>query len=143
MSATAPAPVPVVVIGAGGMGRAWIATVLGNQAAQLVGVADVLAGAADRAVAEVVPEEHHAGILTGTDALEVARRSGAEAVIDVTIPAAHHAVTADSLHMRLPGAGGEAVRGDPRRGGLARRALRGHREAVHGLPVPAQQPPPA
>lgn len=102
MSATAPAPVPVVVIGAGGMGRAWIATVLGNQAAQLVGVADVLAGAADRAVAEVVPEEHHAGILTGTDALEVARRSGAEAVIDVTIPAAHHAVTADSLHAGYP-----------------------------------------
>ena len=100
MSATA--PVPVVVIGAGGMGRAWIATVLGNRAARLVGVADVLDGAADRAVAEVVPEEHRAGILTGTDALEVAEHSGAEAVIDVTIPAAHHAVTADALHAGYP-----------------------------------------
>lgn len=102
MSATAPAPVPVVVIGAGGMGRAWIATVLGNQAARLVGVADVLAGAAERAVAEVVPEEHRAEIITGTDALEVARRSGAEAVIDVTVPAAHHTVTADALHAGFP-----------------------------------------
>lgn len=102
MSAPAPAPVPVVVIGAGGMGRAWIATVLGNRAARLVGVADVLDGAAERAVAEVVPDGERAGIVTGTDALEVARRSGAEAVIDVTIPAAHHAVTADALHAGYP-----------------------------------------
>jgi len=99
---SAPAPVPVVVIGAGGMGRAWIGTVLGNQAARLVGVADVLDGAAERAVAETVPEGRRAGIVTGTDALEVARRSGAEAVIDVTIPAAHHAVTADALHAGYP-----------------------------------------
>lgn len=100
--AAAPAPVPVVVIGAGGMGRAWIGTVLRSDAARLVGVADVLEGAAERAVSEVVPEEQRAGIATGTDALEVARRSGAEAVIDVTIPAAHHAVTADSLHAGYP-----------------------------------------
>jgi len=107
MSATAPVPdrapaVPVVVVGAGGMGRAWISTVLGNDAARLVGVADVLAGAAERAVTEIVPEARRVGIATGTDALEVARRSGAEAVIDVTIPAAHHAVTADALHAGYP-----------------------------------------
>lgn len=101
-AATAPAPVPVVVIGAGGMGRAWISTVLRSDAARLVGVADLLEGAAERAVSEVVPEEQQAGIVTGTDALEVARRSGAEAVIDVTIPAAHHAVTADALHAGFP-----------------------------------------
>ncbi|MGP9582130.1 MULTISPECIES: Gfo/Idh/MocA family protein [unclassified Brachybacterium] len=101
-AATAPTPVPVVVIGAGGMGRAWISTVLRSDAARLVGVADLLEGAAERAVSEVVPEEQQAGIVTGTDALEVARRSGAEAVIDVTIPAAHHAVTADALHAGFP-----------------------------------------
>ena len=100
--AAAPALVPVVVIGAGGMGRAWIGTVLRSDAARLVGVADVLEGAAERAVAEVVPEEQRAAIVTGTDALDVARRSGAEAVIDVTIPAAHHAVTADALHAGYP-----------------------------------------
>lgn len=102
MSGAAPAPVPVVVVGAGGMGRAWIGTVLGNEAAQLVGVVDVLDGAAERAVREVVPEERRAGIHTGTDALEVARRSGAEAVIDVTIPAAHHMITAEALHAGYP-----------------------------------------
>lgn len=100
--ATPSPPVPVVVIGAGGMGRAWIATVLGNGAARLVGVADVLDGAAEAAVAEVVPEKLRDGVVTGTDALEVARRAGAEAVIDVTVPAAHHAVTADALHAGLP-----------------------------------------
>jgi len=102
MTAATSGPVPVVVVGAGGMGRAWIGTVLGNEAAQLVGVADVIEGAAQKAVAEVVPEERRAGIVTGTDALEVARRSGAEAVIDVTIPAAHHPVTADALHAGYP-----------------------------------------
>lgn len=102
MTASPSAPVPVVVIGAGGMGRAWISTVLRNDAARLVGVADVLDGAAERAIAEVVPEELRPWIAAGTDALEVAQRSGAEAVIDVTIPAAHHPVTADALHAGLP-----------------------------------------
>ena len=77
------APVPVVVVGAGGMGRAWIGTVLGNDAARLVGVADLLDGAAERAVAETVPESERAGIATGTDMLEVARRAGAEAIIEI------------------------------------------------------------
>lgn len=95
-------PVPVVVVGAGGMGRAWIGTVLGNDAATLVGVADLLEGAAERAVAECVPEEQRGAIATGTDALEVARRAGAEAIIDVTVPVAHHPVTADALHAGFP-----------------------------------------
>lgn len=95
------APVPVLVVGAGGMGRAWIGTVLANDAARLVGVVDVVEGAAERAVQDLVPEAARSGIATGTDLLEVAERSGAEAVIDVTIPAAHHQVTADALHAGL------------------------------------------
>lgn len=94
--------VPVVVVGAGGMGRAWIRTVLDSEAARLVGVVDVIDGAAERAVQEVVPEAGRAGIEVGTELLEVAARSGAEAVIDVTIPAAHHQVTADALHAGYP-----------------------------------------
>src|SRR5690625_6989679 len=53
-----PEPVRVVVVGAGGMGRAWIRTVLGFPHAHLVGVADVLDGAAARAVEEERSEEH-------------------------------------------------------------------------------------
>lgn len=99
---TGPDLVPVVVVGAGGMGRAWISTVLASDAAHLVGVVDVIDGAAQSAVADIVPEAQRADVATGTDAVEVARRSGAEAVIDVTIPAAHHAVTADALHAGFP-----------------------------------------
>src|SRR5699024_8981281 len=102
MNAAAPDPVPVVVIGAGGMGRTWISTVLGNPAAHLVGVADVAGGAAERAVAELVPPDLRGHVVTGTDGIEVARRAGAEAVIDVTIHAAHHAVTAAALHAGYP-----------------------------------------
>lgn len=98
----APEPVKVVVVGAGGMGTTWIRTVLGSQGAQLVGVADVLDGAAARAIDEVVPEHQRESVTAGTDAVTVAQRSGAEAIIDVTIPAAHHAVTADALHAGLP-----------------------------------------
>jgi predicted dehydrogenase len=84
------------------MGRAWIRTVLASEAARLVGVVDVLEGAAERAVAEVVPAAERSAVATGTALLEVAARSGAEAVIDVTIPAAHHQVTAEALHAGLP-----------------------------------------
>ena len=100
--AASPGPVKVVVVGAGGMGRAWISTVLGFPHAHLVGVADVIDGAAARAVEDVVPEERRGAVATGTDAVTVAQQAGAEAIIDVTIPAAHHAVTSDALHAGLP-----------------------------------------
>lgn len=96
------APLPVVVVGAGGMGRAWIGTVLRSEAVRLVGVVDVVPGTAERAVAEVVPEQRRAEVVAGTDLLQVAAASGARAVVDVTIPAAHHPVTADALHAGLP-----------------------------------------
>ncbi|PWH07172.1 oxidoreductase [Brachybacterium endophyticum] len=93
---------PVVVVGAGGMGRAWIATVLRSRSARLVGVVDVVDGAAASALADLVPEESQADVRTGTDMLQVARAAGAAAIIDVTIPEAHHPVTADALHAGLP-----------------------------------------
>ena len=71
--------VPVLVVGAGGMGRAWIRTILASDAARLVGVVDVVDGAARRAVQETVPEARRSGIATGTEMLEVAARCGAEA----------------------------------------------------------------
>lgn len=101
MSAAA-LPVAVLVVGAGGMGRAWMSTVLASDEARLVGVVDVVPGAAEAAVAEIVPDAQRQEVATGSDLLEVAARSGAEAVIDVTIPAAHHQVTADALHAGYP-----------------------------------------
>ena len=94
--------VPVVVVGAGGMGKTWIRTVLDSDAAVLVGIVDVMDGAAERAVSELVPEHQRSAVVTGTDSVTVARQAAAEAVIDVTIPAAHHKVTADALHAGYP-----------------------------------------
>ena len=103
MSAPSHSPVPVVVVGAGGMGRAWMHVVLDSPHARLVGVADVVPGAADRAVAELIEDPaRREAIATGTDGTEVAPRAGAEAAVDVTIPAAHHPVTASALAAGLP-----------------------------------------
>ena len=41
-------------------------------------------------------------MLTGTDAVDVARRNGARAVVDVTVPGAHHPVTTAALFAGLP-----------------------------------------
>lgn len=95
--------VPVVVVGAGGMGRAWMGVVLASAEARLVGVADVVPGAAEAAVTALVEDEgRRAGIAVGTDGVGVARAAGAEAIIDVTIPEAHHPVTAAALGAGLP-----------------------------------------
>ncbi|MGY5764165.1 Gfo/Idh/MocA family protein [Brachybacterium sp. DNPG3] len=95
------APVRIVVVGAGAMGRAWIGTVLRSRGASLVGVVDMIEESARRAVEDLVPADERDGVAVGTDLLDVAARSGAEAVVDVTIPAAHHQVTADALHAGL------------------------------------------
>ncbi|MEE1618666.1 Gfo/Idh/MocA family protein [Brachybacterium sp. J153] len=94
--------VPVVVVGAGGMGRAWIRTVLDSDAARLVGVADVVPGAAERAVQDMIEDPSaRERIAVGTDGTEIALATVAEAVIDVTVPEAHHTVTAAALQAGL------------------------------------------
>ncbi|MFC0674629.1 Gfo/Idh/MocA family protein [Brachybacterium hainanense] len=95
-------PLPVLVVGAGGMGRAWIGTVLRSDAAVLAGVVDVVPGAAQRAIDDVVPESGRPGVAAGTDLLALIATTGARAVIDVTVPAAHHPVTAAALEAGLP-----------------------------------------
>ncbi|MGP9537262.1 Gfo/Idh/MocA family protein [Brachybacterium sp. AOP43-C2-M15] len=124
--APASPPVPVVVVGAGGMGRSWMHVVLDSDCARLVGVADVLPGAAERALAEAVEDpRRRGGIVVGTEGTDVALASGAEAIIDVTIPEAHHAVTAAAL-----GAGLAVLGEKPCAATLAEAvSLAGHAEA--------------
>src|SRR5690625_7029817 len=83
------------------MGRAWIRTVLGFPHAHLVGVADVLDGAAARAVEEEVPEARREAVATGIDAVTVAQQAGAEAIIDVTIPADRKSTRLNSSHVAI------------------------------------------
>ena len=89
---TADGPLRLVVIGAGGMGRAWLETISRSSEAVLAGVADL-----DLAAAQAAADAYGPSVVTGTDAVEVARRSGAHAVVDVTVPEAHHAVTTAAL----------------------------------------------
>lgn len=75
------------------MGRAWASVIRADGGADLVGVVDLDLDAA-RAVAGDAAE-------AGTDVVEVARRTGASAVVDVTIPAAHHPITTAALFAGL------------------------------------------
>lgn len=79
----------LVLVGAGGMGRAWAQVIRDNPHAALVGVVDI----DEQAARDVAGND----AVAGTDVLEVARASGATAVVDVTIPAAHHPITTAAL----------------------------------------------
>jgi predicted dehydrogenase len=96
--ATAEEPLRVVLVGAGSMGRVWLATVIASPAVELVGIADLDLGAArSAAVGAGRPD-----LPVGSDAVALARETGAQALINVTIPEAHHPVTTSALFAGLP-----------------------------------------
>ncbi|WP_432496841.1 Gfo/Idh/MocA family protein [Kineococcus gypseus] len=102
------APLRVVLVGAGGMGRAWLRTVLDDPDVELAGVVDLdLDVAAAAAAAAGVPD-----VPLGRDAVELARATGAEAVVNVTVPRAHHPVTTAALFAGLPVLGEKPVAED-------------------------------
>lgn len=90
-------PLPVVCVGAGSMGRAWLTAVHADPAVRLAGVVDLDVPAARAAVAEL-----GADVPVGPDTVELAAATGARAVVDVTVPAAHHPVTTAALRAGLP-----------------------------------------
>lgn len=98
-------PLRVVVVGAGGMGRAWLNTVEQSPQVKLAGIVDLDLDAARAAAAAIGRPDLPVG--TGTTAL--AADVGARAVINVTVPAAHHPVTAEALAAGLPVLGEKPV----------------------------------
>jgi predicted dehydrogenase len=89
-------PLRVVLAGAGSMGRAWLATIEAAPDVELAGIADVhlpTAQAAAETLGRPVP--------VGTDAVELAGTTGARAVVDATVPEAHHPVTTAALFAGL------------------------------------------
>jgi predicted dehydrogenase len=90
-------PLRLVQVGAGVMGRAWLDAIARSPDAELVGLVDLDAAAAEGALAERGIE-----LPIGADAVEVARRSGADAVVDVTVPGAHLPVNLAALGAGLP-----------------------------------------
>jgi predicted dehydrogenase len=90
----------VLLAGAGAMGRAWLEAIAAEPGVTLVGVVDLDLAAARRAAP---------GLPVGTDVVALATATGAQAVIDVTVPAAHHAVTTAALSAGLPVLGEKPV----------------------------------
>ena len=98
-------PLRVVVVGAGGMGRAWLRTVQESPLVELVGIVDLdLTTAAEAAAALGRPD-----LPVGAGTAQLASDVGAQAVINVTVPAAHHPVTAEALAAGLPVLGEKPV----------------------------------
>ncbi len=97
-------PLRVVLVGVGGMGRAWLAAISECPEVELVGLVDLDTEAAGAAAVGTGLD-----LAVGTDAVEVAGRSGGQAVIDVTVPVAHHPVTTAALFAGLPVLGEKPV----------------------------------
>ncbi|KHL01045.1 Gfo/Idh/MocA family protein [Sinomonas humi] len=90
-------PLRLVLVGAGNMGRAWLRMIAGTPTVRLVGLVDLDLNLAQRAAAE-----HGLDVVIGDSLTAVAAESGAQAVIDVTVPPAHHAVNTEALLAGLP-----------------------------------------
>ncbi|NNC13866.1 Gfo/Idh/MocA family oxidoreductase [Planctomonas sp. JC2975] len=90
-------PLRVVLVGAGNMGRAWMRMLAGSPSVVLVGLVDLDVELARRAAAELSLD-----VVVGGALAEVAAASDAQAVIDVTVPPAHHAVNTEALFLGLP-----------------------------------------
>lgn len=93
-----PEPLRLVQVGAGGMGRTWLRTLADNPDVRLVGLVDLDLDAARRAA----EEEGHPGVAVATSVDELTSRDEAQAVVNVTVPVAHHAVTSAALLGGLP-----------------------------------------
>ena len=96
---------PVVSVGAGAMGRTWLRALEASAEVDLVGVVDLDEAAARSAVTALGRPD----LPVGPDAVALARRTGARAVVDVTVPAAHHPVTTAALRAGLPVLGEKPV----------------------------------
>ena len=89
-------PLQVVLVGAGNMGRAWRDTIEAAPDVELVGIADIDPAAASSAVAALGRD-----VPTGPDGVELAIATGARALVNATVPEAHHPVTTAALFAGL------------------------------------------
>jgi predicted dehydrogenase len=80
------------------MGRAWIRLLASSPDVSLVGLVDLNLDAANSALADAGLVD----VVVGTSVSEVASATGAQAVVNVTIPAAHHPVNVEALFAGLP-----------------------------------------
>lgn len=91
-------PLRLVQVGAGGMGRAWLQTIVSSPDVELVGMVDLNLDTAHAALAD----GGLTGVSVGRSVSEVARATGADAVVNVTVPQAHVAVNEEALQAGYP-----------------------------------------
>jgi predicted dehydrogenase len=94
----ASAPVRVVLVGAGGMGRQWLRTLTASPDVELVGLVDLNLEGASAALEDLGLTD----IPVARSLTEIANATGAQAVVNVTIPVAHHPVNVEALFAGLP-----------------------------------------
>jgi predicted dehydrogenase len=101
--ADATAPVRVILVGAGGMGRHWLNVLAAAEDVQLVGLVDLDQKLARRALNEAA-QTHPAldSVVVGASVTDIAATTPADAVVDVTVPVAHHTVNTEALFGGLP-----------------------------------------
>jgi predicted dehydrogenase len=98
-------PLKVVVVGAGAMGRAWLGAVEASPLVELRGIVDLDLDAARASAASIGKPD----LPVGTGTAQLASDVGAQAVINVTVPAAHHPVSTEALFAGLPVLGEKPV----------------------------------
>ncbi len=91
-------PLRLLQVGAGGMGRAWLGTIGDSAEVELVGLVDLDLDTARTAAAEAGRPD----LPVGRSVTELAEATGAQAVVNVTVPRAHHAVSTEALTAGLP-----------------------------------------
>lgn len=89
---------PVVVVGAGAMGGEWLRMLARSAFAEPVGVVDLDVDLAERTVSSIGLDD----AAVGASLADVVERSGARAVINVTVPQAHRIVNEEALRAGLP-----------------------------------------
>ena len=92
------APVRVIQVGAGSMGNAWLQNDAANPDVEVVGIVDLNLDAA-RAGAAAYGDE---SVPVSTDLQALIASTSPDAILDITVPVAHHPVTTDSLFAGLP-----------------------------------------
>lgn len=92
------APLRVVFVGAGGMGRAWLGALIENSDVDLVGVVDLNLPLARTSLADL----DHAHVPVGSTVSEIATLTRVDAVVNATVPEAHHAANSEALFAGIP-----------------------------------------
>ena len=98
-------PLKVLLVGAGAMGLTCLGAVEASPLVELCGIVDLDLDAA-RASAAAIGKP---GLPVGRGTAQLASDVGAQAVINVTVPAAHHPVSTEALFAGLPVLGEKPV----------------------------------